>query len=394
MLFWSWAPVALLALAVIGGVRRWLSRLVTEPQRRPDPLGDRLRACAAVRAGGDAEIETLVLSEPRDGSGWRLERVAEPIGHARLGATARLCCWRAWRPDGGAGAAGSARRRGTVVLLHGFSDGSHRMSRAAMVAIDNGWEAMLVDLPGHGLSPGRHATFGKREARALDAMLGAMRRDEDRFPIPFVLLGYSYGASMSIATLLHQHGIASPAIPPRAERDSVDDDNHLSVAGAILTAPYWDLRATMHRHAARYLGIRAPRLIDAAIAQSERRLGLAVDEMGPSAWLSATTRPGSSAAPFPPAIVLRGDSDTLLLDHDAEALARAWPGKCRVVTLAGQSHDGVWEDDATLAALPSWLDEFSLPLAQSVAQSSAMPLSSTGTIAPAVPGEPKSLPPL
>lgn len=340
----SYLPVLLLALALLLGRDRLLARLVTQPQRRPDPLGDHLRARAALVAGG-AVVEDLVF-HARAGdvpAAARLEP-RDPPAPGRL--TARrgevaLACWRVVVPPEARAPASKACPEvapptGTLLLLHGFSDGSRRLAAAAGVAARAGWTSLLVDLPGHGLSSGRTASFGRAEIPLLRSLLAACARDPARFPAPRLVLGYSYGAALALVAALE----ADPPTRP---------------AALILTAPFWDLRRTMHRHAAHYMGLHGSGLIDRAIALGERRLGLSVDAAGPRAALA-----GGRPAPFrpaPPLLLLRGADDALLAAEEADALVAAWPGRARLATLEGLGHDGVWQDPRVLARLPCWLAE-------------------------------------
>ncbi len=64
--------------------------------------------------------------------------------------------------------------RGTVVVLHGIRDRKASMLPLGQDLVERGFQALLVDLRGHGASTGAHLTYGVRDREDLSAVLDAV----------------------------------------------------------------------------------------------------------------------------------------------------------------------------------------------------------------------------
>lgn len=136
--------------------------------------------------------------------------------------------WSEWRVDDGFGAytpvwwVRAERARGTAVLVHGYGGARGDLFGVAQVYLDQGYDLLLPDLPGHGESPYRWTTLGAREAEVLAAVV----RSAD-WARPLILHGQSMGAAALIGA-----AASDAAIHPRA---------------LVLEAPYGSLYDTTRR---------------------------------------------------------------------------------------------------------------------------------------------------
>ena len=89
--------------------------------------------------------------------------------------------------------------KGTVILLHGFLQNRNSVTPWAIRLAQAGYRCAVLDLRGHGLSTGKHISFGAYEARDVSAVidnLGTRGWNVSRVG----LLGISYGASVALLT--------------------------------------------------------------------------------------------------------------------------------------------------------------------------------------------------
>ncbi|RTE67224.1 alpha/beta hydrolase [Amphritea opalescens] len=87
------------------------------------------------------------------------------------------------------------KSRGTVVVLHGYFDHAGLYRHLIAYLLEIGWDVLIYDLPGHGLSQGRPLFIDSftTYAQQLTALLNSRR---ERLAGPWVLLGQSTGASI------------------------------------------------------------------------------------------------------------------------------------------------------------------------------------------------------
>jgi pimeloyl-ACP methyl ester carboxylesterase len=120
-------------------------------------------------------------------------------------------------------ARGGGTPRGVVVLLaeNGGNRAAPRMLWLAGVVSRTGFDALLVDLRGHGGSGGVN-TYGLGETLDLLAILDALRRDEPGRPVAAV--GFSLGASCILRAMTLTDTIRAAAVfapYARLDRDFV-----------------------------------------------------------------------------------------------------------------------------------------------------------------------------
>lgn len=105
-------------------------------------------------------------------------------------------------------AATPAVARGTVLILHGYSDARENVMHWGLCLAQQGFRCVLVDLRGHGRSSGATIGYGAFEVRDLGQLLDELQRRklmDDQIGV----LGVSYGASMSLLLAAHDKRVAT-----------------------------------------------------------------------------------------------------------------------------------------------------------------------------------------
>ncbi|GGK64308.1 alpha/beta hydrolase [Amphritea balenae] len=87
--------------------------------------------------------------------------------------------------------------RGTVVVLHGYFDHSGLYKHLISYLLETGWDVLIYDLPGHGLSEGRALSIDAftSYARQLTELIQSRA---EQLTGPWVMLGQSTGAAIVI----------------------------------------------------------------------------------------------------------------------------------------------------------------------------------------------------
>jgi alpha-beta hydrolase superfamily lysophospholipase len=147
----------------------------------------------------------------------------------------------------------AARRRGTVVYLHGVGDNRGSSVGVARHLTPRGFDVVAYDSRAHGQSGGEACTYGFYEKRDLARVL-------DQLPggAPFMLLGNSMGAAVALQTAADE--------PRVAEVIAIATFSDLRTA-AIQRAPFFASRAN----------------IDEAFHLAEAQGHFKVDEVSPVA---------------------------------------------------------------------------------------------------------------
>ncbi|GAA0793683.1 alpha/beta hydrolase [Marinobacterium sediminicola] len=116
-----------------------------------------------------------------------------------------------------------AHSRGTAVVVHGYTDHAGLYRHLIAHLLDQHWDVLIYDLPGHGLSSGqRYAidTF-RTYARQLTSLL---QRHEHKLTMPCVGIGQSTGGAILLqvalerqraSLLLRDRVLLSPLVRPR-----------------------------------------------------------------------------------------------------------------------------------------------------------------------------------
>ena len=213
--------------------------------------------------------------------------------------------------------------RGTVVLLHGWMmDGGSLLPWSLQLA-QAGYRTISIDLRNHGRSGAAPSGYGLREAHDLADAVAALRARGEVVG-PLHLMGVSYGAATAIFSA-------------RALGMQVDNviaiESFDNAGGAIRDmVPHMLQRApdsTGEWLAQAWLRWRFdPRLLDAAIADADRRLALDLDRIDV----------GAALAQAPACVLLiHGRDDAHVPVAHGRALAAAAP-RARYLELPGEDH--------------------------------------------------------
>ena len=241
--------------------------------------------------------------------------------------------------------------RGTVVLLHGFTQ-TRQSWRRTVAALGGRYRALAPDLPGHGLaSERRPASFA-----ACTAYVRALAGDR------FVLAGYSMGGriALSAALALPAHverlvlvgaspGIADPAEREARRRDDEALADRIEAIGVEAFAREWGAQPLFAGQDARVAAAaHADRLRNTAPGLAAALRGLGTGAM-PSLW----DRLGELAMPV---TLVVGERDAKFREI-AERMAAAIRD-CRLAIVAGAGHAAHLErPDAVAGLLRDFLDE-------------------------------------
>lgn len=87
--------------------------------------------------------------------------------------------------------------RGTIVVLHGIRDRKDSMLPLGRDVVERGFQALVVDLRGHGTSTGSHLTYGVRDREDLSALLDELDA-HGLLAEPIGVHGTSYGAATAL----------------------------------------------------------------------------------------------------------------------------------------------------------------------------------------------------
>lgn len=253
MPFLTWIAGGLLLMALaVGGSVWWVagSQIAPRPALLPDPPSD-------------GWVESVVMPTPQG-----------PAVHG----------W--WMP----GEPGQP----SVLLLHGL--GGHRgaMVERARMLLKHGYSVLLIDLPGHGESPGEAVTFGGRESLGVAAARDWLQRRDPQGAVG--VIGVSLGGA---AVLLGD---------PPGGFDAV-----------VLEAVYSRIDRAIENRLAMRLGPMAPWITPGFVGQLQPRLGVA------PAALRPVERIGQLGAPV--LIVAGGRDQHTPLDESQALYAQAQPPK-------------------------------------------------------------------
>ncbi|MEM9073723.1 MAG: alpha/beta fold hydrolase [Myxococcota bacterium] len=200
--------------------------------------------------------------------------------------------------------------RATVVVLHGIHDRKDSMVPLGRALNGQGFQAILVDLRGHGASTGTHLSYGVHDRVDLRAILD-VADSEGLLVEPVGVHGVSYGASTAILFAAHD---------PR-------------VQSVVAIAPFASLREVVPAYGELIFG--------------------PVGRVLPSVWINdVVDRAGVAAAFNPdeacprcaaeqiraPLFLAHGDADVRIPPWHGELIARAHAGPTEVMVVPGANH--------------------------------------------------------
>jgi alpha-beta hydrolase superfamily lysophospholipase len=196
-----------------------------------------------------------------------------------------------------------------VVLLHGITDSRVHLVGRARLLREAGYAVLLVDLPGHGESPGRRVGYGWPERHAAAAAVGWLRARRPRARVGVV--GISLG------------GAAATLAGPALNADAV-----------VLEMVYPTFRAAVGNRVRRYTGPLAGLLTPVLVGQSPARIGAPADSLRP---VAAVARLGA------PVFVIGGAEDPFTPPAETRALYAAAPAPKDLWVVEGGAHEDLLE---------------------------------------------------
>lgn len=250
----------------------------------------------------------------------RPSRVGPPP--TRLGAVAvevpvpvgpPLAGWLVAAPEGAPG----------VVLLHGIGDSRLALVDRARFLAEAGYAVLLVDLPGHGESPGTSIGYGWPERHAAAASVGYLKRSRPHTRVG--VLGISLGGAAA--------ALAGDA---------------LNADALVLESVYPTFEAAVGNRVRRVFGPFARPLTAALLGQTRPRLGVPPDSLRP---IDGIARLGV------PVLVIGGADDPSTPPAEARALAEAASADLWLVEGGGHEDLHAVAPEAYEACIRAFFDE-------------------------------------
>jgi alpha-beta hydrolase superfamily lysophospholipase len=254
------------------------------------PLGQRLQFALLGPPVGRPENDKT----PAD---YRLEFFTETVT-VRPGIELEL-----WRVPAG-------EPRGTVLLLHGYTDSKSRMLPDALIFHELGFTAVLVDFRGSGGSSASHTSLGVEEAEDVAAVWQTLPADDG----PRILCGRSMG-SVAALRAMAVHGVRPTA--------------------AILESPF-DRLTTAIRRRCELVGIPATPIAELLCVWGGVQHGFNPFDHNATDYARAVECP---------VLLLRGERDTRVQEGDLQAIAVEFPRPPVCETFPGAGHDSCCRHD-------------------------------------------------
>ncbi|WP_110647884.1 alpha/beta hydrolase [Salinicola peritrichatus] len=243
--------------------------------------------------------------------------------------------------------------RGTIFVVHGYFDHLGLYGHLLKRLLAHGWQVVMWDLPGHGLSSGARATIDDFTdyvmcLNAIETQIAEL----DLAPGPWLAIGQSTGASI-VATDALARGTQAPW--------------QALVLLAPLVRPWgWNQSRWLHSLASPFVDT-IPRkyranTTDIAFADFLRLHDPLQDDRLALTWVTAMRRWMPTLLKRPPSelpvLILQGEQDlTVDWSWNLKALRRKFP-RSRIVRHPLARHHLVNEADAIREVLFSELDDF------------------------------------
>ena len=204
----------------------------------------------------------------------------------------------------------TVRHRRLIVLVHGMGGSRDEMARIGHDLHEEGYDVLLFDLRGHGLSDRSRLYMGGRERVDLRAVLDWA--NHQGYPSDRVgWLGYSMGAS----TLL------------------MEAAQNNKIRAAVLDSPFSNLPELLDSQLTRHSHL--PKWFNPGILAAARlAFGVRTDNLVP---LRSALRWGRR-----PMLLIHGEADSIVPVAQARQIARAIGPTCQAVILPGVEHVGAY----------------------------------------------------
>ena len=202
------------------------------------------------------------------------------------------------------------KKRRLIVLVHGMGGSRDEMARIGHDLHAEGYDVLLFDLRGHGLSDSSRLYMGGRERGDLRAVLDwASRQGYSADRVGW--LGYSMGAS----TLL------------------MEAAQNGKIRAAVLDSPFGNLPELLDAQLTRHSHL--PSWFNPGILAAARlAFGVRTDNLIP---LRSALQWGKR-----PMLLIHGESDSIVPVAQARQIARAIGPSCQAVILPGVEHVGAY----------------------------------------------------
>jgi len=199
-------------------------------------------------------------------------------------------------------------RHQTIVMIHGLSNNREEPFQKAGYLHDAGYNLLVFDLRGHGLSDGNGTTMGYREPEDARAAVAEARSLD---PGPIALFGYSLGASIAV-----EAGAANPDV------SAVVEDSGFSSVAAVFMARFNEVT----------------HLPEIPLAAAAMIFGQA--DIGTSLWNVRAV--GAAAVLHKPLLAIVPGEDTIVPPAEGLEIYRAASGPKELLMVPGASHVGAF----------------------------------------------------
>ncbi|MBA4503312.1 alpha/beta hydrolase [Marinobacterium marinum] len=213
-----------------------------------------------------------------------------------------------------------AHSRGTAVVVHGYTDHAGLYRHLIAHLLEQHWDVLIYDLPGHGLSSGQRYAIDSFRTYACQ-LASLLQRHEHQLTMPCVGIGQSTGGAILLqlamdrqrgALLLQDRVLLSPLVRPR----------HYSRIELSYRWLHWCLKRVNREH--------SDSSNDAAFVHFMRYLdplqGNFVDVGWVGAMLDWVQKVEQANDLSVPALIIQGtDDQTLEWEHNLEVLTRLLP---------------------------------------------------------------------
>lgn len=212
-----------------------------------------------------------------------------------------------------------------VLLLHGQRSDRRAMLSRARLLRQYGYGSLLIDLQGHGESPGELLTFGHREAAGAHAAVALLRARPDCGKV--AVIGQSLGGA---AALL--------------------GDRPLQVDAMVLEAVYSDIELAARNRLQMRFGALGDWLLPLLTLQLEPRAGVSADQLRPIERIDEVRSP---------VLIMAGSDDRHTTLAESQRLFAAANQPKRLWVVPGAAHVDLhrFAPQAYRAQLIAFLDE-------------------------------------
>ena len=248
--------------------------------------------------------------------------------------------------------------RGTVILVHGYTDHAALYRHLVQHLLEQRWDVLMYDLPGHGLSGGQRLAIDSFDTYARQ-LASILRRHQSRLQAPWVGIGQSTGSAIWLQAELNRQLHQLP-VEDRILLSPLIRPQHFNRVERTYRWFHWCLKR-VHRE---------PTLCsnDAEFTRFLRHADPLKEHFVDVGWVGAmlqwVERVEAATALNLSALVMQGTDDaTLEWAHNLEVLARLLP-QASIEQLAEARHQLVNEAEPWRQEVFARISDRLRPLAQ------------------------------